>query len=324
MIPNTLDPLHIRVGVSACLLGQPVRYDGGHKRDHYIVDVLGEVFDLVPVCPETAIGMGTPRPPIRLVEGRTGIEARGVHDDTLDVTDKLIAFGGKTAGQLAGISGYLFKSKSPSCGMRQVELLITNGRSSNRATGLFARELMDAYPLLPVEDESRLSDAALCENWLERVFAYHRWQLLNRGQPGTSALLEFHSTHKLAIMAHGPQHYRALNRIVADAERLPIRTLYDNYGRGFMLALRYRATVKRHTHVLQHISSRLKQQLDPQARQEVRASIDAYRVGRLPRSVPINLLKHHVECQADDLMQRQVCLYANTHELHAGDNCQTA
>jgi uncharacterized protein YbbK (DUF523 family) len=162
----------IRIGISSCLLGERVRYDGGHKRDAYIIETLGRHFEFVPICPEVAIGLGVPRKPIKLVGDPRSPRAVCVDDPTLDVTDKLSAYGARMARELDGISGYILKSRSPSCGMEGVEVF----PSVATAAGLYARAFMDLQPLLPVEEEDRLADPALRENFIERVYDYRRRQ----------------------------------------------------------------------------------------------------------------------------------------------------
>lgn len=310
----TTEP-RIRLGISSCLLGQPVRFDGNHKHDHYITDTLGEVFEFVAVCPEVAIGMGIPRPTIRLVGTPEASRALGVKDTSLDVTDRLIDYGRRMAGKLGDISGYILKSKSPSCGMERVKLYDGHGGGSKQGVGLYAREIMQAQPLLPVEEDGRLGDPMLRDNFLERVFAYHRWRQLRARRLTPKALVEFHTAHKLAIMAHGTEHYRALGRLVADAGKQPIGALAERYINGFMTALQHRATARRHTNVLQHVMGYLKKDLSRDDKQELLELIDAYRLGKVPRIVPITLLKHHFRTHPNDYMAGQTYLNPSPLEL---------
>lgn len=283
----------IRIGISSCLVGQPVRFDGNHKQDHYITGTLGSVFDFVPVCPEVGIGLGTPRPTLRLVGTADAIRAVGVKVEGIDVTDKLTHYGQRMAGKLGDLSGYIFKSKSPSCGMERVRLYDGKGGGSKQGVGLYAREIMQAHPLLPVEEEGRLGDPLLRDNFLECVFTYHRWQQLNTQRLTPKRLVEFHTRLKLAVMAHSTEHYRALGQLIATAGTRPLRELADEYAALLMQTLRHRATARRHTHVLMHILGYLKQQISSADKQELLDLIEGYRLDRVPRIVPITLLKHH-------------------------------
>ncbi len=311
---KTSEP-RVRIGISSCLLGQPVRFDGNHKHDHYITGTLGEVFEFVPVCPEVGIGMGVPRPTIRLVGTADAPRALGVKDESLDVTDKLIDYGKRTAVKLGDISGYILKSKSPSCGMERVKLYDGKGGGSKQGVGLYAREIMRAFPMLPIEEDGRLGDPMLRDNFLERVFVYQRWQNLTARHLTPKALVDFHTAHKLALMAHGTEHYRALGRLVAEAGKQPIAALADRYIRDLMTALGHRATIRRHTNVLQHVMGYLKKDLSRDDKQELLELIEAYRLGQVPRIVPVTLLKHHFRNHPNAYMTGQTYMNPDPLEL---------
>ncbi len=305
----------LRLGISSCLAGHKVRYDGNHQRDAYLCDILGQHFELLPVCPEAAIGMGIPRPPIRLVGEAHAPRAVGVKDPALDVSTKLRQYGRRMGRELQDISGYVFKSKSPSCGMERVKLFAENGHSlPGKGVGLYAQAIMEAQPLLPVEEEGRLNDPYLRDNFLERVFAYHRWQQACQPRITPARLVAFHSAHKYSLMAHGPEHYRALGQLVAKAGKGPIKARADEYIHGFMRALQYRATVKRHSNVLQHLMGYLKKALDPIDKQELLDAIHGYREGRIPRIVAVTLLRHHFMKHPDQYIKQQVYLYPSSTE----------
>lgn len=312
---NATDRLPIRIGISSCLVGQRVRFDANHKQDNYITGTLAEFFEFVPVCPEVAIGMGVPRPTIRLVGGPEAPRAVGVKDTSIDVTDKLIRYGREQARELTGLTGYIFKSKSPSCGMERVKLYTEKGGVSSKGVGLYAREFMAAHPLLPCEEEGRLGDPMLRDNWLERVFAYRRWQELNRSRLTARALVEFHTRHKLTLMAHGPKHYKELGQMIANAGKGPVRPLADAYIEQLMAALRVRATPKRHTNVLHHLMGYLRKDLDRDDKQELLEQIEAYRLGRVPRIVPVTLLNHHFRKFPDPYITGQTYLNMCPDEL---------
>jgi len=305
----------IRIGISSCLLGERVRFDGNHKQDHYVSATLGEVFEFVPVCPEVGIGLGVPRPPIRLVGNPAAPRAVGVKMPDLDVTDRLVHYGKQTAARLNDLGGYIFKSKSPSCGMERVPLYDGASGGNRQGVGLYAREIMRAQPLLPVEEEGRLGDPLLRDNFLERVFVYHRWRTLDRRNLTAGTLVEFHTRHKLVLMAHGTEHCRALGRLVATAGTRPIAELAAEYAAALMAALRHRATPRRHTNVLMHILGYLKTRLSREDKQELLQLIEEYRLGRLPRVVPITLLKHHFRKHPNDYIAGQLYLNPSPAEL---------
>ncbi len=303
----------IRLGISSCLLGNAVRFDGNHKLDLYIRDTLGAVFEFVPVCPEVAIGLGVPRPPIRLVGNPAAPRAVGVHDPTLDVTTKLADHGQRIGRELDDICGYILKSKSPSCGMERVK--IYGGGNPRKGRGVFAASFMAARPLVPVEEDGRLADPVLRENFIERVFAFDRWrQLVSSGlTPGK--LVAFHTAHKLSLLAHGNEHYRTLGQLVARIDRRRLGPFAHDYIGRFMEALKHRATPRRHTNVLMHVAGYLKMELDRDDKAELSALIEEYRLGRLPLIVPITLLQHHFRRHPNAYIQGQTYLNPHPREL---------
>lgn len=307
----------IRIGISSCLLGQRVRYDANHKLDTYITGTLGRHFEFVPVCPEVAIGLGVPRPPIRLVGDPAAPRALGVKDPSLDVTDGLAAYGHRQAERLGALSGYILKSKSPSCGMERVKVYGTGG-GSRPGRGIYAAAFMAARPDLPVEEEGRLGDPGLRANFVERVFAYHRWQQLARSGVTARRLVEFHTAHKLTLMAHG-ERQDPLGRLVARAGRTDPRALGETYLHRFMAILARPATRARHANVLLHVLGYLRRALDAEDRRELRELIEQYRTSALPLSVPIALLRHHFRRHPDPWIARQVYLYPDPRELALRD-----
>ncbi len=304
----------ISIGISSCLLGERVRFDGNHKQDAFITGTLGLVFDFVPVCPEVAIGMGVPRPPIRLTGDPQSPRAVGVKDISLDVTAALTAYGRRMAVELEGISGYIFKGKSPSCGTRRVKVY-SGGAPSLQGVGVYAREIIQRQPLLPAEEEGRLGDPVLRENFIARVFAYRRWQSLLASGFSVGKLVEFHTVHKLSLMAHGTEYYRALGRLVAEAKSHRPGVLCERYGAEFMAALQRPATRKRHTNVLLHTMGYLKTRLDRADKAELLELIEAYRLGHLPLIVPITLLKHYFRRFPDEYIVKQSYLHPHPAEL---------
>ncbi|RLK50176.1 uncharacterized protein YbgA (DUF1722 family) [Alkalispirillum mobile] len=303
------DNSKIPVGISSCLLGEPVRYDRGHKRSSFITDILAEYFDFRPACPEVAIGLGVPRPPIRLSGDPDNPRAVGVSDPDKDVTEPLRAYGEQMAGELDYISGYIFKSKSPSCGLFRVKVYGAPGKSpSTRGRGLYAAAITEANPLLPVEEEGRLNDPVLRENFIGRVYAYHRWQTLLAEGVTPERLVAFHTAHKLILMAHGRQGLRELGQLVAQAGEGDIHALAARYGELFMQTLGHKATRRRHTDVLFHLLGYLKRTLASDEKAEAVELIHDYREGRVPLIVPVTLFRHHFRKHPEPYIQRQLYL----------------
>lgn len=285
----------LRLGVSSCLLGEQVRFDGGHKHDRFLTDLLGRYVEWVPVCPELEVGMGVPREAVRLEGDPQAPRLVGVRTRT-DHTTAMRRFAAARVRQLASLDlqGYVFKRGSPSCGMERVRVYGQAGVPSRRGRGLFAAAFMTALPLLPVEEEGRLNDPVLRENFIERVFAYRRWRALVEA-PGRGTLVAFHSAHKFQLLAHSPRHYSALGRLVAGQKRQRTAALVAEYGAGFMAALALAATTAKHVNVLQHLAGFCREHLDAADRRELAAVIDDYRRCLVPLVVPLTLLRHHSE-----------------------------
>lgn len=314
-INHDVTPEKPLLGISACLLGERVRFDANHKHDHYITGTLGQYFDFFPVCPEVAIGMGIPRPTIRLVGDMAAPRLVGVKVAELDVTDKMRDFSRKQVKKLPSICGYVLKSKSPSCGMERVKVYSEKNGINGTGAGLYAEELLRQHPTLPVEEEGRLGDPGLRDNFLERVFVYRRWQQLVASGLSKKKIIDFHSAHKLSLMAHGADHYRALGKMVADMKQQPLKTFADDYLHALMKALRYDATNKKQTNVLHHLMGYLKKQLSKADKAELLEIIDAYRDGRVPLLVPITLLKHHFRHHPHDYISNQYYLNPEPDEM---------
>ena len=305
----------IRLGISSCLLGQKVRYDGNHKHDSFLTGTLGQFFEWVPVCPEVAIGLGVPRPPIRLVGPPAAPRAVGVKDPDIDVTDKLGAYGKRQARALDGISGYIFKSKSTSCGMERVKVYQHAGVPAANGRGIYADAFLASQPWLPAEEEGRLGNPRRRENFIERVFIYRRWQdLVARGLTA-ARLVEFHTQHKLAVMAHDVEGYRALGRLVAQAGRHGLNALGYDYITRLMEAMRRPATPARHVNVLMHLMGYLKKNLVAADEAELLDLIRAYRRGETLLVAPLTLLKHHFRGFPDPYVARQTYLHPDPREL---------
>ncbi|MHB8535614.1 MAG: YbgA family protein [Sulfuricaulis sp.] len=304
----------IRLGISSCLLGEKVRFDGNHKHDSYLTGTLGRVFEWVPVCPEVAIGLGIPRLPIRLAGARAAPRAVGVGDPRVDVTDRLADFGRRQARRLDDISGYVFKSRSPSCGLERVKIYQRGRAPASRGRGIYAAAFLAAQPWLPAEEEGRLGDPRLRENFIERVFVYRRWQELMRRGLTASRLVEFHRCHKLTLMAHDVEAYRALGRFVARAGRRISRATGREYIRRLMESLKRPATPARHANVLMHLMGYLKKHLDAADKAELLALIHAYRRGTAPLAAVLTLLRRHFRRFPDPYVACQTYLYPDPRE----------
>ena len=299
----------IRIGVSACLLGANVRFDGGHKRDRFLTDSLAAFFEFVPFCPEVAIGMGTPRQPIRLVGDASHPRAVGVKTPGLDVTLPLARYGQSVAEKISNMSGFIFKKDSPSCGMERVRVYSEKGMPQRSGTGIFASEIMRANPLLPVEEEGRLKDLVLRENFVTRVLVYARWQSFMQQGLGKSGLLSFHASHKLLVLAHSTTVYRELGRMLANLGKVDLPVLANRYIAMLMGVLKIPATRKRHANVLQHLLGYLKKGLGRVQREDLVETIDAYRRGDYPLVVPVRMLQHHFRDHPHPYVSRQVYLH---------------
>jgi uncharacterized protein YbgA (DUF1722 family)/uncharacterized protein YbbK (DUF523 family) len=306
----------IAVGISSCLLGEEVRYDGQHKRDAYINGTLSQYFAFVPVCPEMAIGLGVPREPIRLVADKgEPVRVVGTRNPDMDVTADLHAYGERMARELTDIHGYILKRASPSCGMERVKVYKPDGHPLTTAAGAYAGSLMAERPNLPVEEEGRLGDPVLRENFIERVFVHERWHREVAAAPSAKALVDFHSRHKLLLMAHNQEAYRRLGRLVAEAGTGDIAATADTYFDELMGALKKPATRKGHANVLYHLMGYLKEHLDGDDKAELTELIESYRTGYVPLIVPITLLNHHFRRHPDPYVARQVYLQPHPAEL---------
>ena len=307
----------IRIGISSCLLGENVRYDGGHKHERYITSTLGRFFDWVPTCPEVAIGLGVPRPTIRfemvdkeprLVEPKGGT----------DLTNKMTRFSKKRANELRGhdIYGYIFKAKSPSCGMARLKIYRGYGqRPATSGVGVFADQIMQTMPNLPVEEEGRLMDPGLRENWLKRVFAYYNFKQTMGSRVSIKKLVEFHSAYKFVVLAHCPATYKTMGQIVANAKQMGVAKAGEEYETLMMMALKKKATRAKHVNVQEHLLGFFKKELSPEVRREILQTIQDYRREYVSIVVPITLIKHYAKILGIDYLKNQAYLNPHPKEL---------
>jgi uncharacterized protein YbgA (DUF1722 family)/uncharacterized protein YbbK (DUF523 family) len=304
----------IKIGVSACLLGQPVRWNGGHKLDHFIVDTLGEYLDFVPVCPEVEAGFPTPREALRLVgdpESPRLVTSR----TNIDHTGRMSEWAERRVRELEreDLCGFIFKSDSPSSGLLRVRVYNAKGMPEKKGVGVFARAFTRHFPRVPVEEEGRLNDPKLRETFIEQIFTLKRWREGLAGPLRAATLVDFHSRHKLLILSHSPVHAARMGKLVADARRTPIREVFAAYEQLLIDALRLKSTVAKHVNVLQHIMGYFKRQLSADEKQELLEVLDRYRREHVPLIVPVTLLNHYVRKYDQPYLRQQV--YLNPHPL---------
>jgi uncharacterized protein YbgA (DUF1722 family)/uncharacterized protein YbbK (DUF523 family) len=314
----------VRIGVSRCLLGEPVRWDGGHKRDAYLVEIFGPHVEWVPVCPELESGLPVPRPTMRLEhspQGGTmvnGLPVRLIIRTGGDWTDEMVGWSAARLATLqsANLDGFVLKRDSPSCGLERVKVYGGPGGAAERkGRGLFAEALVRTLPHLPVEEEGRLTDAALRENFIERVFAHARLRELFHGRWTQGDLVRFHTIHKLTLLAHRPTAYTVLGRLVAGGKARGRTELRAEYTATFMDALRAMATPTRHVNVMHHMMGHFRGLLEAPAREDLLRLIDDYRAGVVPLVVPLSLLHHYAKLHAVRYLLGQTYLEPHPREL---------
>jgi len=298
--------MKIKVGISSCLMGNEVRFDGGHKHSRLCSEGLSRYFEFISECPEVGIGMGIPRKPIRLTGDIHSPQVVAAHDNSINYTDKMVEFSQQKAKDYSDLCGYIFMKNSPSCGLFRVKIYQDNGfPAAEPGRGIYAKAITEANPLLPVEESGRLTDANLRENFIARVFTYHNWQQLKQAGLSHHLILDFHSRYKYSLMANAPASYVELGRLLADAGKHDIAELADRYFPMLMIALNKLATRKTHTNVLMHLQGYLKKVLSPDEKQELASIIDQYRVAQIPLIVPITLLKHHFNNHPNPYIAKQ-------------------
>ena len=304
----------IKIGVSSCLLGKEVRYNGGHSHDRYVTGTLGQHFTFVDVCPEVEAGFGIPRETLRLV-GDPDAPRLMTTKTKKDFTDQMQnwAKGRVVELEKEDLCGFIFKKGSPSSGMERVRVYSDSGMPSNRGSGMFARAFMDHFPLIPTEEDGRLNDSTLRENFIERIFALRRWRLMAAERKSLGNLVAFHTAHKLQIMSHSVKHYREMGRLVAQGKELDIQSLYDQYEAFYMQALSMKATVKKNVNVLQHMAGYFKKQLSKDEKHELQEVIEQYHQSFTPLIVPVTLFNHYIRKYDQEYLKNQY--YLNPHPI---------
>ena len=304
----------IRLGISSCLLGYKVRYDGGHKLDPFLTETLGRYVEYVPVCPEVECGLGVPRESMRLVGDPANprlVTTRTKDDHTARMARW--AHGRIMALEREDLCGFIFKKDSPSCGMARVKVYDERGGPERRGTGIFARMFRERFPLLPVEDEGRLRDPDIRENFIARIFVLKRFREDLKEGKNRRRLLEFHTRHKLLILAHSERHYRAMGKLIARIGETPLAEAYDQYRTLLTEALQLKTTMKKNVNVLQHMMGFFKRDLSPDEKRELVEIVDSYRTGILPLIVPLTLVAHYVRRYDHSYLKQQV--FINPHPL---------
>jgi len=304
----------LKIGISSCLLGQEVRWNGGHKLDKYLTYILGQFVEYVPVCPEVEAGFGVPRESFRLVGDPENPRLITFKSKT-DHTDRMMAWATKRVRELEreNLCGFIFKSDSPSSGMIRVKVYNDKGMPHKVGIGIFARAFMEKFPLIPVEDDGRLNDPLIRENFILQIFTMKRWRDLLAAMPGMGKLVDFHTRNKLLILSHSQKHYRLMGKLVAEGKKMPLRELYDQYQLLLMEALKLKTTIKKHTNVLQHLMGYFKNQLTPDEKQELLEIFDQYRKELVPLIVPITLINHYVRKYDQPYLKQQT--YLNPHPM---------
>jgi len=303
-----------RIGISSCLLGNEVRWNAGHKLDKYLTLTLGKFVEYVPVCPEVEVGLGIPRESMRLV-GDPDKPRLITFKSKTDHTDCMLAWARKRVKELEkeDLCGFIFKSDSPSSGMIRVKVYNKKGMPHKVGIGIFARVFMEHFPLIPVEDDGRLNDPLIRENFILQIFTLKRWRENLAVRRSMGSLVDFHTRNKLLILSHSQKHYRLMGKLVADGKKRPLKELYDKYQQILMEALKLKTTIKKHTNVLQHMMGYFKSQLTPDEKQELLEILEQYRHELVPLLVPITLINHYVRKYDQPYLKQQT--YLNPHPL---------
>lgn len=304
----------IRLGISACLLGENVRYDGGHKLDRFLTDTLGQYVEYIPVCPEVECGLPVPREAMHL-EGDPESPRLVTLRTEQDMTERMVSWAKKRVVDLEkeGLCGFIFKSDSPSSGMERIRVYNEKDMPVKKGVGMFARIFMDHFPLLPVEDEGRLHDPKLRENFVERIFTLKRWREVLAKKESRGNLVDFHTQHKMLILSHSPKHYQIMGKLVAQAKDISLKNLYRQYQNIFMEALQLKTTPKKNANVLMHLMGYFKDGLSSDEKKELLDVIENYRQEYIPLIVPITLINHYVRKYKQPYLKQQV--YLNPHPL---------
>jgi uncharacterized protein YbgA (DUF1722 family)/uncharacterized protein YbbK (DUF523 family) len=304
----------VKLGISTCLLGENVRYDGGHKLDRFLTDTLGQYVEYVPICPEVECGLPVPRESMHL-EGNPDSPRLMTIRTKQDMTNRMVKWAHKRVSELEkeDLCGFIFKSDSPSSGMERVKIYNEKGMPVKKGVGVFARIFMEHFPLLPVEDEGRLHDPKLRDNFIERIFTLKRWREILERKENRGNIVDFHARHKLLILSHSPKHYQIMGKLVAKAKEIPLKELFQQYQVLLMEALKLQTTPKKNSNVLMHMMGYFREEFSPDEKQELLKVIENYRQEYIPLIVPITLIQHYVRKYNQPYLKEQV--YLNPHPL---------
>lgn len=306
----------IKIGISTCLLGENVRYDGGHKRDNYLVNILGRYVEYVPVCPEVECGMPIPREAMRLI-GNPGSPRLVQRSSGTDVTNQMEEWIPGKLKQLEKeqLCGFIFQKNSPSSGLYRIKVYNEKGMGEKKGVGIFARAFTKQFPYLPVEDDGRLHDPMLRENFIQRIFVEYRWKNLLAAGPSRSDLVSFHTQHKLLLMAHSPSLMRELGAIVAHISEGSLDSVYDAYYDKLISCLKLPSTIKKNVNVLQHIAGYFKKQLSTDEKKEIGEIINSYHQHTVPLIVPVTIMNHYIRKYKEEYLGGQYYLHPHPDEL---------
>jgi len=298
----------LRIGVSSCLLGEEVRYDGQHARSRYVTDHLARFAEFVSVCPELDAGLGTPRPALRIVrrDGESRLETSSTGEDLTERFHAAADARMDRLDELGELDGYVVKKSSPSCGMERVKIYAASGGGSRDGVGLFTARLRERYPLLPVEEEGRLNDPVLRERFLLRAWSRRRWRAAREAGLTRSRIVAFHTAHKLLVRTHDERAYRSLGRLVASFGEMPDAELFARYGEELQQTLAVPASRGRHVNALQHALGYLKDALHPNEKQEILTACADYQAGIVPLIVPVAMIRAHVRTHRIEYLLDQV------------------
>jgi len=290
----------IPVGISSCLLGEKVRFDGAHKKDSFITGTLSNYFDFRPCCPEVEIGLGIPRPPLHLLQKNTGTRCVAVNDPDQDYTDTLKNHADRQSPWHADLCGYILKHNSPSCGMQQIKVFNGHG-TENKGTGIYAAQMLHNHPLLPAEEEGRLADAGLRDSFIQRVYVLQRWKTLLTNAISITRLVEFHARHRLIMMSHGD--VQILERLLAQVTQQNLVEIAPQYLRQLLTILKHPATRQQHIKVLRHIISHLQKPISRTDQAKLNTLITRYQHGEIPLLAPLKLLQQHLRHYPDSSIE---------------------
>lgn len=304
----------VRIGISSCLMGNPVRWNAGHKLDRFLTGTLGQFVEYVPVCPEVEAGFGVPRESVRLV-GDPENPRMITFKTKRDLTDQMTRWAEKRVKELEkeDLCGFIFKCDSPSSGMIRVKVYSDKGMPRKVGVGMFARAFMDHFPRIPVEDDGRLHNPAIRENYIERIFALKRWRDIADNSPKMGKLVDFHTRNKLLLLSHSQKHYRSMGQLVSNSQKIPLKELLDQYEQELLAALTLKTTLKKNNNVLQHLMGYFKKQLTPDEKQELLEVFEQYQREYVPLLVPLTLINHYVRKYDQPYLKIQT--YLNPHPL---------